>query len=288
MRRHAVMRHRPPGVVIGRRLGEPDIAGVPGELAALQRTHDGVAIADLPAGGVHEVRTPLHGGEQVVVEEPFGPGVERRVDRDDVAMRHHVGRALVKGQAQLPFHLVRKPVAIGVVEIDVETLEPPQHAGADAPGGDRSDGHPLEVVGPLDAVGDVPSTPDDPPVGRDVVAHERQDHHHHVLRHTDAVRIGHLGHGHPLRRGRLQVDVVRADTCGDGELQFRSLGNPLRGQVGRPERLRNDDVRVGQLPFEDRLRPVLVGRDDQGMAGVLEESAQARALPTRCREAVPA
>ena len=274
VRRHPVMRHRPPGVVVGRRLGEPDIAGVPREPAALQRAHHGVAVADLPPGRIHEVRTPLHCGEQVVIEKPLGPGVQRRVDRDDVAVRHHVGRALVKGQAQLAFHVGRKPVAIGVVEVDVKSLEAPQHARADATGGDRSDGHPLEVVRPLHAVGNVPSTPDDPPIGRDVIAHERQDHHHHVLRHADAVRIGHLGHRHPLRRGRLQVDVVRADTCGDGQLEVRRLGDPLCRQVRRPERLRNDDVRIDQLPFENRLGPVLVRRDDQRMAGVLEESAE--------------
>src|SRR5262249_24963465 len=33
VRGHAVPRHRPPGVVLRRGLGEPDVAGVPGELS---------------------------------------------------------------------------------------------------------------------------------------------------------------------------------------------------------------------------------------------------------------
>jgi hypothetical protein len=37
------------------------------------------------------------------------------------------------------------------------------------------------------------------------------------------------------------------------------LRNALRGQVGGPERLRDDDVRVGQLFVEHGVRTFLVG-----------------------------
>src|SRR5262245_48076036 len=52
---HAVPGHRPPGVVLRRRLGEPDVACVAGELPRLQRTHDRVPVADLGARGVDQV-----------------------------------------------------------------------------------------------------------------------------------------------------------------------------------------------------------------------------------------
>src|SRR6185312_5116780 len=55
MRGHAVMRHGAPGMVLWRRLREPDVAGIARELPALQRADDGVAVADLAAGRVHDV-----------------------------------------------------------------------------------------------------------------------------------------------------------------------------------------------------------------------------------------
>jgi hypothetical protein len=56
MRGHAVVRHRPPRVVGRCQLREPHIAGVPGELPALQRVDDGVTVDDLAAGSVDQIR----------------------------------------------------------------------------------------------------------------------------------------------------------------------------------------------------------------------------------------
>ena len=59
MRRHAVMGHGAPWMILGRRLREPDVAGIACELAALEGAHDGVAVADLAAGRVHDVAAAL-------------------------------------------------------------------------------------------------------------------------------------------------------------------------------------------------------------------------------------
>ena len=120
---------------------------------------------------------------------------------------------------------------------------------------------------------------DHPLVGRDVVAHQRQDHHHDVLGDADAVAVGDLGDGDPAVDRRLEVDVVRADPGGDRELQLRRLGDPLGGQVRGPERLRDDDVGVGQLALEDRVGPVLVGGDDQLVAAAPRGSARRPSSP---------
>src|ERR671914_2250275 len=50
MRRHAMVRHRPPRVIRRWRLREPHIAGIPGELSALKRPHNRVAVTDLATG----------------------------------------------------------------------------------------------------------------------------------------------------------------------------------------------------------------------------------------------
>src|SRR5580693_2905631 len=68
MRRHAVVGHRAPRMVFRRRLWEPDVSGVARELSAFEPPHDGVAIADLAACGVHEIGPALHLGEKLVVE----------------------------------------------------------------------------------------------------------------------------------------------------------------------------------------------------------------------------
>ena len=47
------------------------------------------------------------------------------------------------------------------------------------------------------------------------------------------------------------------------------------GQVCRPERLRDHDLRVGQFALEYGLRSVLVGSDDQLVPVTLEILAQA-------------
>ena len=89
------------------------------------------------------------------------------------------------------------------------------------------------------------------------------------------LRVGDLGDGDAALDRRLQVDVVGADAGGERQLQLRRLGDPLGGQVGGPERLGDDDLGLGQLALEDRVRPVLVGGDDQPVPAPLEELAQA-------------
>src|SRR5687768_3272473 len=74
--RHPVVWHRPPGMIPGSRLREPDVSGIAGKLAAFQRPRDRVAVADLAPGGVDDVRAALHLGDQGVVEEMLGLRME--------------------------------------------------------------------------------------------------------------------------------------------------------------------------------------------------------------------
>ena len=78
----------------------------------------------------------------------------------------------------------------------------------------------------------------------------------------------------PAADRRLEVDVVGSDTGGDRELQLGRLGDALGGQVRRPERLGDHDIGVDELAFEDRTRSVLVGGDDERVAGRFEELPQ--------------
>src|SRR5439155_22994150 len=68
VRGHALVRHRAPRVVLGCRLGEPHVAGIAGELPALARLCDRVAVADLAARRVDPVGAALPLGDQLLVE----------------------------------------------------------------------------------------------------------------------------------------------------------------------------------------------------------------------------
>ena len=95
----------------------------------------------------------------------------------------------------------------------------------------------FEVVRACDAIGNVPAAFDHPLIGGDVIAHEREDHHHHMLGDRDAIAIRDFGdRDAPVHCG-LQINVIGADAGGDGELQLLGLGDALGGQIGGPEGL---------------------------------------------------
>ena len=192
---------------------------------ALERAGHGVAVAYLAAGRVDEVRAALHLADQRIVEHVLGLRVQRAVDRNHVADLHHRLDVVVIGQVQLLLDLGRQAVAVRVVQLDVKGLQAAQNGGADAPGGHSAHVHPFEVVGAGDGVGNVPAATHHPAVRRDVVADQRQDHHHHVFAHADAVGVGDLGDGHALACG----ESVGLDD--DGELLIREIGLRRRGIV---------------------------------------------------------
>ncbi len=95
-----------------------------------------------------------------------------------------------------------------------------------------------------------------------------------MLGHADAVGIGDLGDRDPTLDRRFQINVVRAYPRRDRELQPGRLCDPRSRQVGRPERLGDDDLSARELSLEDRVRPVLVRRDNKRVAAFLDEPAQ--------------
>ena len=81
-------------------------------------------------------------------------------------------------------------------------------------------------------------------VRRDEVTDEREDGHDDVLGDRDDVGARDLGDGDLALVGRVEVDVVRADTGGDAELEVLRLGDDLLGQVAGVEGRGDDDLGV--------------------------------------------
>src|ERR1700722_14831838 len=72
VRRHAVMWHCPPGVILRRGLRKPDIPCVARKLSGFQRIYNRIAIADLAAGGIDEIRATLHLIDELFIEKILG------------------------------------------------------------------------------------------------------------------------------------------------------------------------------------------------------------------------
>src|SRR5262249_28547317 len=91
----------------------------------------------------------------------------------------------------------------------------------------------------------------------------------------DRVAIGHLGDGHALVHGGLQIGVIGADAGSDDELELLRLVEALLGHIGRPEGLGDDDLGIGQLLLEHRVRAFLVRGHYEAVACLLQKLAQA-------------
>ena len=72
-----------------------------------------------------------------------------------------------------------------------------------------------------------------------------QNRHHDMFGDGMAVAVGDFGDGDVVLDRGLQVGVVRANAGRHNHLELFRLREALGGHVGRPERLRDDDFRVG-------------------------------------------
>src|ERR1700693_266529 len=146
MRRHSVMRHGPPGMILRWRLWEPYVACIACELTAFEGADDRVAIANLAAGGVHEISPSLHFREQLVVEEVLRFRMKRRVDRHNVTDFDHVFDTGMPSEVQLLLDRLGEPMSVVIMKMRVEGLQAAEHSEADTAGGDSADVHALDIM----------------------------------------------------------------------------------------------------------------------------------------------
>jgi hypothetical protein len=83
-----------------------------------------------------------------------------------------------------------------------------EHGKTDTAGGDSANVHALDIIGPFEAVGDIPTTLHSPLVGGNVVPHELENHHHGVFGDADRIVVGDLGDRNPA------IDLQLEDQCG--------------------------------------------------------------------------
>jgi hypothetical protein len=66
------------------------------------------------------------------------------------------------------------------------------------------------------------------------------------------------------------IAASRSDSSGEGELEPRRSRNSLGSEVGGPERLRDDHIRIGQVLVEGGVLTVFVGRHHKLVAEPLQ------------------
>lgn len=188
--------------------------------------------------GFKSGHTLLHLADQLLVEQTTGLLVQRAVDGDNITLGKHLLQILDTPAANLGL-LLRGQGLVVVVEqlLAVKRLETAQDTLADTADGDGADHLALEVELVLGSGGDVPLAGLDLLVGGHEVAHEGEDGHDDVLGDGDDVGARHLGDGDTTVGlvGGVKVDMVRANTGGDGDLQVLGLGETLGGQVAGVE-----------------------------------------------------
>jgi hypothetical protein len=273
-------------VVLGSGLVVPDITTVTGEVARLEGSGDILLDNNGTTGGVDEVRALLHLGDEVLVEHTLGLLVERAVDGDNVTLGEHLLECVDAAASNLLLLLLGQGLVVKVEKLlAVEGLEAAEDTLANAANSDGTDNLALEIELLLGSVGDIPLTTLDLLVGRDEVADEDEDSHEDVLSDGDDVGASDLSDGDTAVGlvGSVEVDVVRADTSGNSELEILGTGQSLSGQVTGVERSGDDDLSILELLVELGTLAVLVGGCDESVTLVLEPLADAE-LVLSCSE----
>lgn len=273
-------------VVVRGGLVVPDITTVTGEMTRLEGGSDVLLDNDGATGGVDEVRALLHLGDEVLVEQTLGLLMERAVDSNNVTLGEQLLESVDAAASNLLLLLLGQGLVVEVEKLlAVEGLEAAEDTLANAADSDGTDNLALKIELLLGSVGNVPLTTLDLLVGRDEVADENEDGHKDVLSNGDDVGASDLSDGDTAVSliGSVEVDVVRADTSGNSELEVLGTGQTLSGQVTRVERSSDDDLSILELLVELGTLAVLVGGCDESVTLVLEPLADAE-LVLSCTE----
>lgn len=156
------------------------------------------------------------------------------VDGDNVTLSKHLLEVVDTAAANLLLNLRGEGLVVIVEELlAVEGLETAEDTLTNTANGDGTDNLALEVELVLGDSSNVPLTVADLLVGRDEVADQGEDGHDNVLSDGDDVAASDLSDGDTTVGlvGGVEVNVVRANTSSDGNLEVLGLGQTLSGQV---------------------------------------------------------
>jgi len=238
-------------VVLGSRLHVPNITSVATELTAFQSRGNSILVADGTTSGVDEPCTLLEVLEQLGVHQSAGTLVKRAVDGNDIALRDKLLEVLdAAGIHSLGSGSGEGSIVVVEELLGVEGLEALENAVADTTSTDGADNLALEIKGVASNIRDLPVAALDHLVGGDKVADEEEDAHDDVLCNGGDVGAGHFQDLDSAVDSSVEIDVVRADTCGDADLEVLGLVDELLGEVARVEGGGDEDLCVDDVLLE--------------------------------------
>jgi hypothetical protein len=268
VRHHAVasperVLDRSPDVVGGCRLDVPDVTRVAVQLARLNGRSDIVLVADGTTRGVYEPCSLLEVLEKFSVDESTGTFVEGAVDSDDIALRDELlevnDAASVDG---LGGSFRERSIVVVEEFFAVKWSQTLKDTVTDTASTDGTDNLALQVKGVASDVRDLPVTTFDHLVGRNKVPDEEEDGHDNVLSNGHDIGAGDFQNLDFVLDSGVEVNVVRADTSCDTELQVLGLLDQVSCEVPRVEGRSDQDLSINDVLLEVTLRTLLGVRDN--------------------------
>lgn len=180
-------------------------------------------------GGVRKL-TLLHLADEFLVEQTASLLVEWAVDGNNITLCQHLLEVLNTTATNLLLDLRLKRLVIEVKELlAVEWLQAAQDTLTDTANGHGTDNLVLKVIFVLGDGRYVPVTTSDLLVCGHKVADKDEHGHDDVFSDGDDVAAGNFGYGDAAIGlvGSVQVDVVRANTGGHGNLELLGLCQTL-------------------------------------------------------------
>ena len=255
------------------------------QLARLDGFSDSILVADGTASGVDEPCALFEVLEKVGVDEPTGTFVEGAVDGDDIALRDEFLKALdaasVDGlgggwynarqmrsqREERVSELTLRERSVVVVEelFAVEGKQTLKDTVTNTPSTDGTNDLALQVKGVAGDIRDLPFTTldhlsvdlrtrsltenprDTYLVSRNKVPDEEEDGHDDVLSDRDDVGAGDFQNLDAVLDSGVEINVIRANTSSDTELQLLGLVEEVSSEVSGVERCGDQDLSLDKL-----------------------------------------
>jgi hypothetical protein len=280
-------------------LREPDVAAVAAEVTGFESCCNILFYNDGAAGGVYEPgswisvlidgterarsqkrgrrgHTRLHLSNQLLVEQTASLLMQRTVNSNDITLGDQFLQGINTSATNLllDFGLQRLVVEIQQL-LTIKWLQSPQYTLTNSSYSNSSYNLALEIKLILCGGSDVPFTSLDLFMRGDEVTDEDEDGHDDVFGDGDDIGAGYFGDGDTAVGlvGCVQVDVVGADTSGNGNLELLGFCETLGSEVAGVE-----TVQIYMLAVEEELKWGRGGKQEGAYGVVMIISASTSSL----------
>ena len=188
--------------------------------------------------------TLLHFRDQFLIEQASSLLVQRAIDGNHVALGQHFLQVVHTSASNLLLNLRFQRLVVEVKQLfAIEGLESSQYTLANAPNSDCTYNLVLKVIFVLSNSGNVPVAAGNLFVSWDEVADEREDSHENMLCHGHDVGASNFSNGNTTIGFvcGIEVNVIRSNAGGNGELKLLSFSESFGRQVTWMEAERNEE-----------------------------------------------